>query len=98
MRAILLALVLAAAGCDAEDTTFTAPDERFVAAVVDLREAALLAGTDTARFEELRIEALARHGVTEEELRQYVATKGADLDHMAMIWDSVAARLEEPVQ
>jgi hypothetical protein len=99
MRVMLLTVLLAATACGASDTTFAAPDERFVATMVELRRAAMMAGTDTAAFEELRLEVLRERGVTEDELRAYVEANSADLDHMAMIWDSVAARLEEqPVE
>lgn len=93
MKRIILALALVMSACNANDGAFGAEDEQFVETMVELRRAALTAGTDTARFEALRRAVLEEHGVTEEELRAYVAARTDDLDHMATVWDSVAARL-----
>ena len=96
MRLMLLALVVVVTACDRDAMTYAPADEEFVTTMVELRRAALEAGTDTAHFADLRERVLQARGVTEDELRAYVSSRSADLDHMAMIWDSVAARLEEP--
>jgi hypothetical protein len=96
MRCILV-LAIGIAGCGADDSTFGVTDERFVATMVELRQAAVTAGRDTARFEELRAQTLERQGVSEEDLRAYVETHSGDLRHMAAMWDSVASRLADPV-
>ena len=88
-----MALALVMSACSADDGAFGAEDEQFVATMVELRQAALTAGTDTARFEALRRTVLEEQGVTEEELRAYVTARAGDLNHMATVWDSVAARL-----
>lgn len=93
MKRIMLALALGMSACNADDEAFGAEDEQFVETMVELRRAAVTAGTDTARFEALRRSALEARGVTEEELRAYVRARAGDLDHMASVWDSVAARL-----
>jgi hypothetical protein len=93
MARIMMALALVLSACGADDEAFGAEDEQFVETMVELRRAALTAGRDTARFEALRRTVLEEQGVTEEELRAYVAARGEDLNHMATVWDSVAARL-----
>ena len=95
MRLLLLGLALLLSGCG-EDSAFGASDERFVQTMVELRRAALEAGTDTAEFMRLRSAVLEDQGVTEEELRAYVRARGGDPDHMAEVWDSVVSRLTEP--
>jgi hypothetical protein len=89
----MMALVLVLSACSADDEAFGVADEQFVETMVELRRAALSAGTDTARFEALRRTVLEEQGVTEEELRAYIAARASDLNHMATVWDSVAARL-----
>src|SRR5690606_20097167 len=87
MRFMLLAMVIVAAACTGDDTTYAPADESFVETVVELRRAALEAGPDTALYAELRAQVLEERGMTEDELRAYVSARSADLDHMAMIWD-----------
>lgn len=96
MRVLVLGLALLLSGCAAEENRFGASDERFVQTMVELRRAALTAGSDTAEFMRLRDAVLEEHGVTEEELRAYVESRGGDLDHMAVVWDSVVSRLSDP--
>jgi hypothetical protein len=93
---MVLVLGLAVAACSADESAFGASDERFVRTMVALRHAALEAGADTTRFEQLRREVLEEHGMTEADLRAYVDANAGDLDHMAAVWDSVSARLSEP--
>jgi len=96
MRGLLTVLALVMTGCAVEENTFGADDRRFVDTMVELRVAALTAGSDTAQFEELRQAVLEEHGVTETDLRAYVEAHSSDLDHMAAIWDSISTRLSEP--
>lgn len=93
MKRMMIVLALVLSACRADDEAFGAEDEQFVETMVELRRAAMTAGRDTARFEALRRAILEERGVTEEELRAYVATRADDLNHMATVWDSVAARL-----
>lgn len=97
MRLTVITLVLLLLGCTRQDRGTGISDTQFIDAMTELRQAALLAGQDTARFVELREEVLERQGVTESELRGYVAARSHDLAHMAEIWDSVGARLTTPV-
>jgi hypothetical protein len=93
MTRMMMALALVLSACSGDNDAFGAEDEQFVETMVELRRAALSAGTDTARFEALRRAILEEQGVTEDELRAYVAARADDLNHMATVWDSVAARL-----
>jgi hypothetical protein len=93
MTRIMMALALVMSACSVDDEAFGVEDEQFVETMVELRRAAVTAGKDTARFEALRRAVLEQQGVTEEELRAYVTARAGDLNHMATVWDSVAARL-----
>lgn len=95
--ALLLVLAPAACGDDGaapEADAATLPAERFVAAYVALREAALLAPgqelTDSARAA-----VLAARGVTEEELVRFVEARGDEVGFMQGVWAEVSRRLEE---
>ena len=90
-----LGLVLLLGACAGEEGTLAATDEQFIETIVELRRAALEAGADTARFEDLRAAILEERGVTEDDLRAYVAGHADDLRHMATIWDTISARLSE---
>jgi hypothetical protein len=94
---MLLAMTLLIGACDVEENTLGADDSQFIETMVALRQVAMTAGTDTAQFEQLRDSVLEAHGVTAEDLRSYVDANSADLEHMATIWDSVSARLSDPV-
>lgn len=98
MRLGVIMLLAAALGCAGDNGTTGITDTQFVDAMAALREAALVAGPDTARFMELRAEVLETQGVTEAELRAYVDARAHDLMHMAEMWDSVGARLSTPVR
>jgi hypothetical protein len=95
MRALALMTAMVIAGCATETGPFSASDEQFIETVVELRRAALEAGMDTAQYETLREAVLEERGVTEEDLRAYVARHSADLRHMATVWDTISARLSE---
>ncbi|HEX6307899.1 MAG TPA: hypothetical protein VFZ69_06915 [Longimicrobiales bacterium] len=94
MKWTLIALLLVA--CSAERSGPGLTEEQFIATMVDLRRAAQEAGPDTARFEALRQEVLERHGVSDVELRAFVASRERDLQELAEVWDSVGARLTPP--
>jgi hypothetical protein len=97
MRVMLPVLALVIAGCAVDENTFGAEDRRFVDTMVELRVAAMTAGTDTAQFDELRQKVLQENDVTEEALHAYVAANSSDLDHMAAVWDSISERLADPI-
>lgn len=66
--------------------------EVFVATYVDLRRAALRNGPEPIT-PEARARVLERHGVTSEELLEFVEIHGRDLEYMEAVWDTVEAIL-----
>jgi hypothetical protein len=93
----LLALVLAGCGdlgpqAERQKTLTVA---QFVDVIVALREADRQADPDSAavEYERRRPEILAEHGVTEEQLREFVDRNQARIDRMAAVWDTISRRL-----
>lgn len=71
-------------------------DDEFIEVIVALREAEMaLARTDSAgeAFERRRTEILDRHGVTQEDLREFVRQTAPDLARTTALWDSISHRL-----
>ena len=65
----------------------------FVATYVDLR-LAVLGGQEPERMtDSLRAAVLARHGVTEQELLDFVKVHGSEPSFMKAVWDSVEERI-----
>jgi hypothetical protein len=95
MRAMVGVLVLVVVACAGDGSTVGLSDERFIETMVELRRAAITAGSDTAQFEQRRQAILNEQGVTEDELRTYVEANSRDLYHMAAVWDSISTRLSE---
>jgi len=99
-RALLPALVLAAAACGSDPSVpaDVIDRETFIATYVDLREAAI-ATPDFRVPPERREEILAAHGVDAESLIRFAEAHGTDLDYMNAVWIEVEARLEvlEPI-
>lgn len=100
LRPLLAALLLwiPAAGCgqggEAPETAAPGTVERelFVAAYVDLREAALLHGGELP--DSLRAAVLARHGVTGDDLLRFAEVHGDEVRYMDEVWSEIEARLE----
>jgi hypothetical protein len=70
--------------------------EEFISIVVELRRAEReLEEADSAaeRFEARRAEILAEHEATEEDVRNFAARRGGDLDLMNALWDTINQRL-----
>lgn len=68
----------------------------FVETYVGLRRAALRTGRTPIPAEE-RERILEEHGVTPDELLEFIEIHGQDLDFMKSVWDTVEARLgQEP--
>lgn len=94
LAALLLWIAVAACGPDGEapETPGTVERELFVAAYVDLREAALLHGG--ALPDSLRAAVLARHGVTGDDLLRFAEIHGDEVRYMDEVWSEIEARLE----
>ncbi len=102
-KAALLAVVIAGlVGCGgggtggAEGGTPALTRERFVAVVVALRKAEIElqhADSPAAEFAVRRDRILAEHGVTEEDLREYVRAHG-EVDLLEETWDTILQRLK----
>lgn len=90
-----LALAVACGGAEPEETL---DREQFVEVVTELRRAGTeLSGRDSAaaRYAERKREILSRHGVEEEELRQYLRSHQEDLGRIHEVWDTLGERLRE---
>jgi hypothetical protein len=85
-------VVLLFAACSEPEPVI--PEERFVDALVALREAAR--ETPGGDFAARRAEVLAEVGVTEEELRTFVREGTRYPRRLADAWDSAASRLGAP--
>jgi hypothetical protein len=96
-KLVLAAGLLLLAGCPSADPAGGQPIQReqFVRVVVELRQAEQQSRT-AADFEARKAEVLERHGVSEEELLQFVGRHGGDVRAMLEIWDTVHARLAQP--
>lgn len=91
-RGLLVATLLSAVACSGPSGD-SIEREVFVAAYVDLREAAL--DTDTMRLGDTdRREILARHGVTEEDLLTFAEVHAYELEYMRDVWNEVELRMD----
>src|SRR5919108_232219 len=91
---VLLALL---AGCEREAEPAGLPQSRFIQVMVELRKAAR-GVQDSAAFEARKQQVLADAGVTETQLRAYLAAHVRDLDHLAAVWESINVRLTKEEQ
>lgn len=51
---------------------------------------------DTLAFDSVRDEILRAHGVTEDDLIEFARVHGRDIKALAVLWDSIEARLSRP--
>lgn len=99
---LLVASLLALGGCSSPGPQEAPPSvigaERFIAAYVDLRLAALRAGPGGEVEPAERHRILARHGVTADDLVRFVERYGSDPEFMAAVWDTIERRIQERSQ
>lgn len=98
LRTLLLALLmLTSAGCGtprpSEVGSGTIDTETFIEAYIALRRAAAVAGDSASGFEARKQEILDRHGISGQDLLDFVERRGADLPEMVTIWDSIYQRI-----
>ncbi|MHB1192400.1 MAG: hypothetical protein ACYC6F_05070 [Longimicrobiales bacterium] len=98
LRALALAVTLAAASCVGDASAPPAQDgldrETFISTYVDLR-AVTIRGDSFAISDVQRAEVLARHGVTEDALLGFAELHGEDVPFMRSVWDEVESRLDD---
>jgi hypothetical protein len=94
---LLAAVLLACRACELPRESPAGGDamsrEAFVSTYVDLRISAL-STPDAAIEPSERSRILEEHGVTEDELLEFVDAHGADVDFMASVWTEVEDSLE----
>lgn len=90
---LVLVVALTACGGDTSGPSAGIDAETFIATYVDLRSTALSAGESLISDAE-RTQALARHGVSEDDLTQFIEMHGEDVELMRDIWDEIERRLD----
>ena len=103
MRTLFILLVLGSflAGCEGEappPEAATIPAATFARVLAELSEARVEVLPDTVLYRRRRAEILDRAGVTEGDLREFVARRGGDADLMSEIYRQVGARLDSTAQ
>ena len=88
-------LLLAQPACEGggEDTVGTIDRETFIAVYVDLRTTAMTSGRGELD-DVLRTEVLARHGVSEEDVTNFIEVHGQDVGFMQEVWDEIEVVLD----
>ena len=76
----------------------TIPPATFERVLAELSEARVEILPDTIGYHRRRTEILERAGVTEGDLREFVARRGGDADLMSEIYGRVGARLDSAAQ
>ncbi|MBI4541045.1 MAG: hypothetical protein HY704_16205 [Gemmatimonadetes bacterium] len=94
---LVLALAMVGHGCARVSRTEAEagiiPADRFIAAYVDLRLAALKSpGGEVEAAERKRV--LARHGIESDDLLRFVERHGRDAEFMSAVWDTIEQRVE----
>jgi hypothetical protein len=84
--------------CTGEHPTTAIDTDRFIETIVELRHAAADTRGDPAGYEVRKQEILRDRRVSEDELRDYVAQRGQDTEHMADVWNEINRRLSERFQ
>ena len=97
----VMSLLLALAGCDlgfpSSEGEASVDRETFITVYVDLRLAAL--AWESARVPEAeRDRILAEHGVTEDDLREFIEVHGRNVPFMTDVWHEIDARLTEELE
>lgn len=96
---LTLGALLSACGRDAtRPNAVTIPPGTFARVLAELSEARVETLPDTAAYRERRAEILERAGVTDGDLREFVARHGGDADLMSEIYGRVGARLDSAAQ
>ena len=95
--AVLALLLISAAGCDREAPSEGAglDTEAFTTVVVELRRAErdlMASDSPVEAFARRKAEILSEHGVTEEDLREYLRAR-SDPGALGQVWDTVNERL-----
>ncbi len=90
---LTLAVVLTACGGDTSGPSPGIDAETFIATYVDLRSTALSAG-ESLISDAKRAQAINRHGVSEDDLTQFIEAHGEDVELMRDIWDEIERRLD----
>ncbi|HKY61441.1 MAG TPA: hypothetical protein VJP59_10565 [Gemmatimonadota bacterium] len=101
MVVFLLALGPLLPACErqaARPQAATIPPATFARVVADLSAARVEILPDTAGYRQRRTEILQRAGVTEDDLRVFVARRGGDDDLMSEIYGRIGARLDSVAQ
>jgi hypothetical protein len=96
--ALLLAAGLLLGSCGSGTTPDTGPatidPATFIATYVDLR-LAVLQPEPGKMNDSIRSAILARHGVTERQLEDFVKVHGSDVVYMRSIWEKVQKRMQD---
>lgn len=92
-RAVVFALAAAVVACGGSERTDVIDRETFIETYVDLRISAL--DTDSARLAaDDRETILARHGVSEDDLVEFVEAYASELEFMRDVWNEVEVRMD----
>jgi hypothetical protein len=89
---LLLAGALALPACTRDARNGGLTEQRFVAVLVELRQAARV-HPDPEEFAFVRSDILDRHGVTDSALVAYARRKGPDVERMLALWERIAEEL-----
>ena len=97
-QAILLALVLAGCGGShpADSPRQPIEKDRFIEAYIELRRAAVEVGQaadSVPAFAAKKSEILERHGISSQDLIDYIEANSSHLSEMTAIWDTIHRRL-----
>jgi hypothetical protein len=96
---LILGSLLSACERDAaRSDSVTIPPGTFARVLAELSEARVETLPDTVGYRRRRAEILDRAGVTEGDLREFVARRGGDDDLMSEIYGRVGARLDSAAQ
>jgi hypothetical protein len=89
-------LAITVAGCDkthpATTASQTIDSDKFIEVYVDLRRASA-EGDSTSDFDSKKQEILDKHGLSAQDLLDYIEKNSADLRKMTTIWDTIHQRL-----
>jgi hypothetical protein len=96
LAAVLLLLLAAACDRPPRTSSNTISEDRFVEAYVAMsRVRADTITEDTARADSLRAAVLAEHGLTEEQMREFVSARSRNPQQLATVWEQIRTRLEQ---